>query len=1378
MKELCRIKAASDAYNADIERRYGPQNEYRSPKSAADAAERLKQLRSEFSVTPNYQMGGSVYPVNYVPEAQEGIELSEYDIAMRGMMKSKIGMGNAFGNPAIKRMSQAMPKTGMTPEGIGTHYMGSMDNYAVPLLQDFGGDELKLVNPNTRSKEAIRFNSPEEAQYFAEHYKDVAPMSTTFKGLQEYAMGGSIPGSVGFTYARTQSPAPSNGPYAKKTMASAQNGIVTGKKLNLPDGKAFLEKLKAENAARNDWRNVREVPRTVVNDNIPNAHDMAVKADAALVKQQKYEQKVKADQAKAQADAQKKFNALPKKEQQRIIDELRNQQYGSISQYEPEGFWEKAGNIALAPFTALREKMETGHVPDNLVKGIVNDPKNMLNPMDVAYLGTLGYAAAPYVSQAVAAAAPYVSSALATQLPGMAAVPGATVGNAITAGFATHGLTKIGPDSVKMYENPSWENAFHVAMDVAEVLPVAGPAVKTIGEGLYATGRALGTESGLLSKTPHWLKRFPKVNTFEQLPSSGNVVGEIVNKSITPIGYDPFTVAAAPLELLTPKALKFKPQTYATKNRFDAWRLYNGLEPEFNTFFKNADGTLAINDFRLGKDSLQKIVDNPKKSFGTMEIEKEFNFGGVHGNGWITKGIDDQGRKFIDFTDTWDLQPLKRIKGLPKKVKEFEVSSLTGGKPFDLKNRIYYDDAGNFFDHNGNELVEEMQHFTKGVVDQNKAVDLPMLSTKNIVGTKQMDVLNDWNKATNQKFLKGVLTAVGGVGAGVGYLVNKEKEKLEKENTPPADSQIEQKKQGGIIKDNLGQWNYPGKITQIAQEGRTITLDEGEGRKKTMLTDSKEYANLYNEGRIGVQNDDESISFNPLNEVVVTPYDKYYPYYQNLSAEEKKHFNDDTSIGRAIRSKAQDGVGFNADKATDFAMGWLRDLPLAGVQASQSALVEGVEALRGNESSLLNIIEPGKQRLPSDVWGIENDYYTMIPAGLPGSFMPVNLKTVGNTAMDIVADPILIEGFLKQPLQKGIRQLRKIKTNIDPNFNFTDQLAIQKERLLNPKIKDKFFKYQRKLNEDNIANKLAKSRADVNNRITPENYDDFIEKTQSGYLEELASIHNKYPHNLGVSSYGEIPVVFKDAPFNKLQKSAIAGHEGNHSLFANTISKEMGEDILKPFGGTGSRPVRGYPDKHQVDEVFARMSQMKNAFGMKGNEKFTRAHLDKIRKSYSKEFLDNSIDDMLTKIPPGSKQEANFIKNMNKYAFGIAAGLSAAGLSAASQLEEEPVPGMKQGGVIKDDMGQWNHPGEITEIGSNQITMQGVPYPVLGISDTGDTKLMKPGKDYKFKGKKVTEFPMAKNGIRQEQKGLVNLDQLTNFTNYNKPTVGGWLDKY
>jgi len=70
----------------------------------------------------------------------------------------------------------------------------------------------------------------------------------------------------------------------------------------------------------------------------------------------------------------------------------------------------------------------------------------------------------------------------------------------------------------------------------------------------------------------------------------------------------------------------------------------------------------------------------------------------------------------------------------------------------------------------------------------------------------------------------------------------------------------------------------------------------------------------------------------------------------------------------------------------------------------------------------------------------------------------------------------------------------------------------------------------------------------------------------------------------------------------------------------------------------------------------------------------------------------------------------------------------------------------KNGSVIKDDLGQWAHPGKITQINSNDITMQGVDYPVLGVSDTGHTQMMQPGQDYKFDGKKVTEYPMAQDG--------------------------------
>ena len=50
------------------------------------------------------------------------------------------------------------------------------------------------------------------------------PMAGADQPVPMYAMGGSIPGAVGFTYARTEGSAPANGKYTKKTKASAQNG--------------------------------------------------------------------------------------------------------------------------------------------------------------------------------------------------------------------------------------------------------------------------------------------------------------------------------------------------------------------------------------------------------------------------------------------------------------------------------------------------------------------------------------------------------------------------------------------------------------------------------------------------------------------------------------------------------------------------------------------------------------------------------------------------------------------------------------------------------------------------------------------------------------------------------------------------------------------------------------------------------------------------------------------------------------------------------------------------------------------------------------------------------------------------------------------------
>jgi len=104
---------------------------------------------------------------------------------MDGMSRGRMAIAAELGNPAAKRMLSPNPKTGMTPEGEGTHYMASMGKYAVPLLQDKGGPELEYNENPKPSSEDIKFNTPEEAEYFAENYKKHVPESSALYGMQD-----------------------------------------------------------------------------------------------------------------------------------------------------------------------------------------------------------------------------------------------------------------------------------------------------------------------------------------------------------------------------------------------------------------------------------------------------------------------------------------------------------------------------------------------------------------------------------------------------------------------------------------------------------------------------------------------------------------------------------------------------------------------------------------------------------------------------------------------------------------------------------------------------------------------------------------------------------------------------------------------------------------------------------------------------------------------------------------------------------------------------------------------------------------------------------------------------------------------------------------
>lgn len=92
-------------------------------------------------------------------------------------------------------------------------------------------------------------------------------------------------------------------------------------------------------------------------------------------------------------------------------------------------------------------------------------------------------------------------------------------------------------------------------------------------------------------------------------------------------------------------------------------------------------------------------------------------------------------------------------------------------------------------------------------------------------------------------------------------------------------------------------------------------------------------------------------------------------------------------------------------------------------------------------------------------------------------------------------------------------------------------------------------------------------------------------------------------------------------------------------------------------------------------------------------------------------------------------------------------------LEILKNMDSAKAPAKKKD-IIVDPMGQWAHPGKVTRIPSNDITMAGVPYPVYGVDNTGFGQMMYPGQNYTFPGDYVDEYPLdqaKKGGIKSKK---------------------------
>ena len=91
------------------------------------------------------------------------------------------------------------------------------------------------------------------------------------------------------------------------------------------------------------------------------------------------------------------------------------------------------------------------------------------------------------------------------------------------------------------------------------------------------------------------------------------------------------------------------------------------------------------------------------------------------------------------------------------------------------------------------------------------------------------------------------------------------------------------------------------------------------------------------------------------------------------------------------------------------------------------------------------------------------------------------------------------------------------------------------------------------------------------------------------------------------------------------------------------------------------------------------------------------------------------------------------------------------------------------GGIKKDNGGQWNHPGEITEIEGNTMATHGYGnIPLYVVPDKGESRLVQPNTGIqKFKGAtKFTEFPVAQKGW---ESNILNPSSVNSFSEEKLP---------
>jgi len=374
------------------------------------------------------------------------------------------------------------------------------------------------------------------------------------------------------------------------------------------------------------------------------------------------------------------------------------------------------------------------------------------------------------------------------------------------------------------------------------------------------------------------------------------------------------------------------------------------------------------------------------------------------------------------------------------------------------------------------------------------------------------------------------------------------------------------------VYDAIPQKEYGGDIPS-AQNGQEMRFYQNglDWKPKSMQNGGEE---MY-EGRL-------------LPEVVVTPYDEQYPFYQSLSEEEKKYLNDKGPIGRGIRAIAT--TGKRGQTAQDISTGvedtyrFLADY--TGIPGTIRFAKDPINKLKSFERSLFNTAVSSSPFLPTtpydpkdiqgtfdvlDATGVATAIASPLirPAGaavrMAGkAVVPhmISVSNVANETLDAIKEINRLKKFEKiatadVPLVQGVDKVKDIRNFGRDIFDLSSQAKNVKQSEVNT-----FLERLAKLDETAKQLETAglKPYADDLNSISDRlndlkgyKHNEFIEKVKSlGADEDTVRILENDPDL--ASHYARQISHYDDARMaNELNSRSIL--RGVQDSFSNTQSK-------------------------------------------------------------------------------------------------------------------------------------------------------------------------------------------------------------------------------